>query len=545
MRGKFVNVCMALLNLLLGATIIVYALRVPSEITELTVQEYQIIYIAKILIYIVFGITTLLNIIHFFLDIRNGSRKIGYLIAIFAVSFIFIKLWFIGIFSILAGLIILFSSIRIKWIETNSFAAISLIIILTVLALGIIVIACIYENLGIYIRDKENEDELKYKSDFFRYITELPEDNEAYLNVKKDGKYGYINPRGEVVIDFEYDYASPFIQITAFNKHFCVALVCKGEQSIVILKNKRQVLTYRSESVNDNYSAKIKELEDIYYNTLGQTAKMIYELDINYNGAYKIPKYDEVSEDYTYRYDFNEEYDVLITKSNMGLGDSYELARKDDLSVRIPLECESLSYDENYLYIYRNGTLPFFDRKNRQQGWFTGYGRKGPVLKGNAQILDFFGDYTLIKNHNDKTIYFIDLEGNIVSEVYKEVFICNDDRFIVKGKNNKYVVINSAFENVFNSEWDFVDTSLTSIGLYVFGRTNGVVDFSDYNYATNMKLEIFDNDGNKIADGIEQVYSTFYEISGDKSQPYSERYSSFLDNLKVMNVKFIGDEFYK
>lgn len=228
----------------------------------------------------------------------------------------------------------------------------------------------------------------------------------------------------------------------------------------------------------------------------------------------------------------------------MGLDDTYELAQKNDLSLKITLECEALAYDENYLYIYRNGTIPFFDRKNRKQGWFTNYGRK-IVLSGNAQILDFFGDYTLIKNHNDKTIYFIDSDGNMVSEAYKEIFICNDDRFIAKNKKNKYVVINAAFENVFNSEWDFVDTSLVSAGLYVFGKTNGVVDFSDYNYATNMKLEILDNDGNQIAGDIEQIYTTYYEISGDKSVAYSERYSNFLDSLKKMNMKFIGDEFYK
>ena len=37
-------------------------------------------------------------------------------------------------------------------------------------------------------------------------------------NVKIDGKYGYINQNGETVIDFKYDYASPFIKIVQYNK---------------------------------------------------------------------------------------------------------------------------------------------------------------------------------------------------------------------------------------------------------------------------------------------------------------------------------------
>jgi len=91
MRGKVVNFCMALLNLLIGTTIIVYALKIPREITELTVQEYQIINIIKILIYIVFGVTTFLNILQYFLNNRDNTRKTGYLISVFSVAFIFIK----------------------------------------------------------------------------------------------------------------------------------------------------------------------------------------------------------------------------------------------------------------------------------------------------------------------------------------------------------------------------------------------------------------------------------------------------------------------
>ena len=61
MRGKFVNFCMVLLNLLLGACILIYTLKIPTEITELTVQEYDIVNIIKIIIYIGLGLTNLFN----------------------------------------------------------------------------------------------------------------------------------------------------------------------------------------------------------------------------------------------------------------------------------------------------------------------------------------------------------------------------------------------------------------------------------------------------------------------------------------------------
>ena len=60
-----------------------------------------------------------------------------------------------------------------------------------------------------------------------------------------------------------------------------------------------------------------------------------------------------------------------------------------------------------------------------------------------------------------------------------------------------------------------------------------------------MKLKIFDRDGNVIIDNIEQIYDTYYEISDDEEKKYADRYSSFLNNLKKMNIEFVGDEFYK
>ena len=59
MRGKFVNFCMALLNLLLGISILVYSLKVPSEIIRLTVQEYNIVNVLKIVLYVGIGLTSL------------------------------------------------------------------------------------------------------------------------------------------------------------------------------------------------------------------------------------------------------------------------------------------------------------------------------------------------------------------------------------------------------------------------------------------------------------------------------------------------------
>ena len=179
------------------------------------------------------------------------------------------------------------------------------------------------------------------------YVTELGEGYQApYINVKKDGKWGYITPDGNVVVKFMYDYASPFIEITSYDKKFYVSLVCLDGQSLIILKNGRKVMTYRSESDNQNYKAKIEELKSVYTNVLAQEGEMKYEIDFSNSNKNLVPKYHEESNDYTYRYDYNYEYDLIVTQSSLGLGDKYELAKKNDLAIRIELDTNDLDYDE-------------------------------------------------------------------------------------------------------------------------------------------------------------------------------------------------------
>ena len=98
------------------------------------------------------------------------------------------------------------------------------------------------------------------------------------------------------------------------------------------------------------------------------------------------------------------------------------------------MDATKLDYDENYLYLFSNGTIPFYELSKRTQGWFTSYGSKN-AMTGKAQILDFFGDRILLRNYNNNTVYFIDSSGNMLSEEYKNIYVCGEGRYIVK--NNR------------------------------------------------------------------------------------------------------------
>lgn len=547
MRGKFVNICISFLNILLGALIIFFTLYVPQSLSSLTLQEDMIKTYIIYGIYFLIGFIFLLNIIEFFIHKKDGDGTGGYWLLIFTFLFIIFKSPIIGAIPILSGFIIFNHSLKSNLVESSSTNAISIVlIVLFVLALGFFS-TFFYKTIGAYVTKKENKDQIAYTEDFFKYIKELDLDD-PYINIKKEGKYGYINPMGQVTIDFKYDYASPFVRIKAFDKNYEVALVEEAGTCKVILKNERVLLTYKSESAVDNYSAKSKEFQDIYYNTLKQSGEMEFEIDhitemMNKAKVYADDK--EENKNYTYRYNYNNDWDILITTSTLGGDDKYELRNKKDPTYRFQLDAKALDYDDKYVYIFSDGTIPFYEISKQEQGWFTTVGKKITV-QGKAQILDIFEDRILLKDYSNKYVYFIDKNNtsNKLSEYYKGIYLMSD-KYIVKDLNNKYQVLNTNFERVFDKDYDMVDTYLVYYGLYIVGNTSDDITFNEYNYPTNLNLQLLNSDGEVMLDGIEQIYANYYQISDEKNKNYSARYSEFLNKLKTLEFHFVGDKFYK
>ncbi len=537
MRGKIVNLCIGFTNILWGILIILFTIFVPQDKTLLTVQESYVVKNILIAIYITLVAIVLIDVIQYYNHRRDTIFNTGYLFGIFALSFIFIKEPIIASFSIISGAIVIYKSLKENLVEIDSTFGISIAVVLIFAIFVISIFSLSYRYIGNKIKNKENQDELAYTQDYFKYITELGIDD-VYINVKKDGKFGYINQNGDVVIDYQYDYASPFVKINMYNKHFEIALVCQKGSTYVILKNQRPVLSYRTESSDENYGAKLEELQHIYTNVLAQEGDMQYEIENITSHMNKAPVYPELSTEYTFRYDYNEEYDVIITQSNLGLGDKYELAKKDDTSIRIPLDTTKLAYDKDYLYLYSNGSIPFYEISKLYQGWFTSYGKKNE-MQGRAEILEFIEDKILIKNFNDKTIYFINNVGDILSEKYKDIYICNSQKYIVQTNENKYKVINQDFNKIFETEYDVINPRLISQNLYLVMDTSERLSSNDYHYAT-MKWNLINENGNVLLDNIEQIYDQYYELKSNNDQDYQ----TFLDKLQDIEYHFVGDQFY-
>ena len=541
MRGKYVNLSMGIMNIFFGILILVFQIYVPQDISELTVQQNQVANVISVSIKIVLIGISILNFVALYNNKMETGFKSGYKIALFTLSYFIVSKAVIAVFPVLAGIIIINKIIKENLIELDSTVALS-IIILIFISIFVLILACfMYEYLGQYIYRNQNKDELVYSDTFFKYITEL-DINDPYVCFKIDGKYGYINPKGEIVIDFKYDFASPFITINMYNKNFEIALVCEDGKSKIIMKNERNVKTYVSETDNEDYDAKIKELENFYKNTLKQSSEMKYEIEKIKDNMNKVEAYKEKFVDYTYKYNYNDQYDIGVIESNMGLGDTYYLIKKDDEKNRVELECENLFYDENFLYVYSNGDLPFYNISTREQGWFNGYGKK-TNMKGKAQILEIIDQTLLIRNYNDDTIYFIDANQNIVSSIYKNIFVGINDRYIVKNTNQKYTMINKEYEQIINEEFDFIDTSLAKVGLFVCGNFSEEIEFNDYNYA-KLNLKIIDSNGGILIDNVEQVYGSYYRIF-ENIKDKDKQLEELKDRIKMLEYNFIGDKFYE
>lgn len=544
MRGKIVNLCMGLMNLLFGGLILIFTTYVPQDKTLLTVQENDVVGNILSAIYVLLLVVVGVNAVQSYHHRTDTTFNTAYILGIFSASFIFIKEPIIAAFGIISGLIILFKSIKENLVELNSTTGISVSIVIMAVTAILAMLSFSYASIGERIKNKENNNELAYKEEYFKYITELDGQYlDPYINIKVNGKYGYINQYGEVTIDFMYDYASPFIEIDMYNKKFYIALVCKDGSSYIILKNGRKVLSYRTESADENYKAKIKELEDVYYNTLHQANSIKYEIEYLDNTMNKVPVYNENTLDYTYRYDYNDEYDLIVTQSNLGMGDKYELAKKADLNFRITLDTSSLDYDSNYLYLFSNNTIPFYEISKRNQGWFTSYGMKNS-MSGKAQILDFFGEKILLKNYNNHTIYFIDQDKKIISEEYKDIFICSSDRYIVRNNDEDgfFKIVNDNYENVYNKEFAAISPILYSQNLYLVANTTNDLKINDYKYAI-MNWSLMNNEGEIIVDGIEQIYNQYYEYPEDNTKN-DKVYQEFEEKVKALNYRFVGDQFY-
>ncbi len=530
------------MNLLYGGLVLFFSFYMPNR-AEATAQELKVIDEIYSYIFILMIVVAIANFITLIFNYKNKIFLFSYAIAILASSFYFLDVTYISIIYVLAGLLIEIQVLRenMLFVNNTAYIVIIFIIIVAICLAGINILT--YKDKLKKIVKEENKGYLEYSEDYFKNISVLGEDSEFYLNVKRENKWGYINTSGETKIDFEYDYATPFVTIEKYDKKFDIALVCSNDTSAIILKNKRNVMTFKNDVSIDDYSAQIEKLQELYTNVFKQNDKVKNNFEtVATNNMSTISSYEQ----YPYRYPYNDEYDIYITVSQSGSKNRYEFLKRDNPAIKISIDCDNLKFDEKNLYVYSNGFLPFYKQSENIQGWYTKENKR-VVLEGNIQILEFFDSQILIKNYDQNILYFANESGERISPIYKDIFVL-ESAYIVKNENNKYIVIDKQFNKILDIEYDYINPCLLNKGLLICANLPLKVNFNNSGFPTNIEYELIDTNGKKVSlinkDGtvIENTsYTAIYYIDNKK---LVSNYDVYINNLTDILYDFVGEEFY-
>ena len=543
MRGKLVNSIVAGMNFLFGILVLFFNLYMPSS-SRATREELRVINEINRFIFILMIVVAIINLITLVFNRKDKILLLAYILALFSSSFYFLDFNYVSTIYILAALMIIIQVFRENMLYTNNtfYTVVVSIIIVAIGLCGINILT--YKDKVEEIVTEANKGYIQYTEDYFKNISVLGEDQEFFLNVERNGLWGYINTSGEIKIPFEYDYASPFITIKMYNKNFDVALVCQDDTSSIILKNKRTVMSFKNEISIDDYQKQMDKLQELYTDTFNQEGKIEKKLShVPTSNMKTISSY----ENYPYRFPFNDEYDIYITVSQTGGKNRYEFMKKDNSNIKVSIDCDNLKFDGDNLYVYSNGYLPFYKRSEQIQGWYTTETRR-IEMPGNIQILEFYDENILIKDYDKNIIYFANENGEKISDDYKDIFVL-DDAYIVKNMNNKYIIINKSFEKMLDIEYDYINPTLIGQGVLICANLPLKVNFNNSGFPSNIEYDIINLSGQKIQlkneDGtsIENpAYTGIYYINNKK---IVSNYDIYISNLTDILYEFIGEEFYK
>ena len=535
MKGKKTNIFLGILNIILGLFLIMYVwYMLHNNKLELTRHQRFVMNIEH---NIIFGISVVICFINFVFSIFNmkkGYYFVFYLFSLVGIITFFTPSYIYPIFTIISGILIIRTLSKNNYIEKDNFFASTIIIIM----MGIIGLSAIslsqYKKIAEYIKKREDINLTAYNPEYFKYVEEIP-DKSIYINVKLNGKYGYINKSGETKIDFKYDYATPFYKIRAYDKTFELAAVSTKNTTDVIMKNERKVMSYNSEYANEDHEGKRDEFVKILKDVIGEKNPEL-EVSNKYNGFATRNIYEDTKNSNEKRYQFTDKYDVLIQKSEITEKEIYTLVTKRDLLKNskskgdyIKLNAEQLIHDDNYLYVYNNGFLPYFSPSKKEQGWFNLQGKKY-TLNNNVQIEVFEDKRLAIKRKPRKITYFASNEDEdlkAISPIYKEV-IPDGDNYIVKNMNEKWQIVDKNFQPRTKLEYDIFISTLITEGIYIFANIDNGIEIDDYGYA-KLRYTMIDRNLNVIGTNLEEMYNFNIKYLNRNSD---EEYRRYIEKLK-------------
>ncbi len=321
-------------------------------------------------------------------------------------------------------------------------------------------------------------------------LTEITNE-EPYMVVENNLKYGFINENGEEKIPCEYDGVSYFHSTDINNQKYYFALAKKGNDYYIISKGNEQlnisnneyfrnISKYVEQEMIAKYSDQdlqlvteqsysfalqilIKQKANVVIQSMPEKI-LTYEKNLQRDNSgfynddnlyYKAENYTMVIESvkndnpiYTLNDDYfietNPTYNITIKKNNGEESSS--------------IEClPGFNKYSNNIETLNDGSIVFKNPDEEIYGWYDNNGDMNYLPTG-YEIENIIDNIIIISRYNEESMiteyYFIDQSGQILLKSY-DVLVILENTYVVQNENNKMILYGTDLNKISN-EYDLI-----------------------------------------------------------------------------------------
>lgn len=321
-------------------------------------------------------------------------------------------------------------------------------------------------------------------------LTEITNE-EPYMVVENNSKFGFINEYGEEKISCEYDGVSYFHSIDFNKQKYYLALAKKGNEYYIISKGNEQfnisnneyfrnISNYVEQEMIAKYSDQDLQLvTELSYSfalqiLIKQKANVViqsmpekiltYEKNLQRDNSgfynddnlyYKAENYTMIIESvkkdnpiYTLNDDYfietNPTYNITIKKNNGEESSS--------------IEClPGFNKYSNNIETLNDGSIVFKNPDEEIYGWYDNNGDMNYLPTG-YEIENIIDNIIIISRYNEESMiteyYFIDQSGQILLKSY-DVLVILENTYVVQNENNKMILYGTDLNKISN-EYDLI-----------------------------------------------------------------------------------------
>ena len=360
--------------------------------------------------------------------------------------------------------------------------AIVVICLLFVLIAAIIINAVNYNKMNSQVKEILNN---------IKNLSEITNE-EPYMVIENNSKYGFIDENGEEKIPCEYDGVSYFCSAEFNKQKYYFALAKKGNDYYIISKGNEQlnisnneyfinISNYIEQEMIAEYSNQnMQYLTEQSYSFILQifiaenannkniqlvpekTLKFEKNLQRDYSGLYNDDNLCYKAENYTMviepvkndnpTYDL---YDDYFVEANP----TYNVTiKKNSGEESSSIEClPGFNSYSNTIETLNDGSIVFKNPDEETYGWYNNNGDMIYIPNG-YEIENIIDNIIIISKYNEESMmteyYFINQSGQVLLKSY-DVLVILENTYVLKNENNKMLVYSTDLNKISN-EYDVI-----------------------------------------------------------------------------------------